>query len=131
MILLDTHALIWWVSGLQPLSARARRAVAEALRRGPVHASAISILEIATAARRGRLALRVPVDVWLEELGRLPELALLPVTAQIARVAGAMGEEMHGDPVDRLIVATARVLKLDLVTADTRLRSGKQVRCVW
>jgi len=131
MILLDTHVIIWWVSGLQPLSAKARRAVGEALRRGPVHASAISMLEIGTAARRGRLALGMAVDDWLEDLGRLPELEWLPVTAGIARLAGGMGEEMHGDPIDRIIVATARVLKLNLVTADARLRSSTEVPVIW
>jgi PIN domain nuclease of toxin-antitoxin system len=131
MILLDTHALVWWVSGLQPLSAKARRAVAAALKRGPVHASAISLLEIATAMRRGRLSLGMPADDWLDDLGRLPELALLPVTADIARLAGAMGEEMHGDPIDRIIVATARVLKLNVVTADARLRRSTQVTVIW
>lgn len=72
MILLDTHALIWWVSGIEPLSAKARRAVADALKRGPVSASAISLLEIATAVRRGRLALGVPIEKWFDDLSALP-----------------------------------------------------------
>lgn len=122
MILLDTHALIWWVSGLQPLSARARRALGDALKRGPVRASAISFLEIATAARRGRLVLEAPVDRWLQDLLAMSELRIEPVSAEVARLAGSLGEEVHGDPVDRIIVATARLLGLRLVTADARLR---------
>ena len=131
MILLDTHALIWWVSGIEPLSAKARRAVADALKRGPVSASAISLLEIATAVRRGRLTLGVPIEKWLDDLSALPELRLEPVSADIARQAGFLGEGMHGDPVDRIIVATARILKLKLVTADSRLRSAEYVQAIW
>lgn len=131
MILLDTHALIWWVSGDPSLSLKARRAVAGALERGPVHASAISVFEIATAARRGRLVLSSPLERWLDDLGRLAELRLEPVDAEIARRAGLMGEDMHGDPIDRVIVATALALQLKLVTADQRLRSMKGVRAIW
>jgi PIN domain nuclease of toxin-antitoxin system len=131
MILLDTHALIWWVSGIEPLSAKARRAVADALKRGPVYASAISLLEIATAVRRGRLALGVPIEKWLDDLSALPELRLEAVSADIARQAGLLGEGMHGDPIDRIIVATARILNLKLVTADSRLRGADEVQTIW
>jgi PIN domain nuclease of toxin-antitoxin system len=131
VILLDTHALVWWVSGIEPLSPKARRAIADALKHGPVHASAISLLEIATAARRGRLALTMPMDAWLDNLGLLPELRLEPVGADVARHAGSLGEEVHGDPVDRIIVATARILDLRLVTADPRLRGSGLVQAVW
>ncbi|HEX6267167.1 MAG TPA: type II toxin-antitoxin system VapC family toxin [Burkholderiales bacterium] len=131
VILLDTHALIWWVSGVEPLSPKARRALSDALKRGPVHASAISLLEIATAARRGRLSLGVPVEKWLDDLSALPELRLEPVSADIARHAGSLGEGVHGDPIDRIVVATARVLKLKLVTADARLRGSSEVQAIW
>jgi PIN domain nuclease of toxin-antitoxin system len=131
VILLDTHVLVWWASGIEPLSARARRAMADALKRGPVHASAISLLEIAIAMRRGRLALNLPADTWLDSLALLPELRLEPVTADIARRAGSFGDTLHGDPIDRLIVATAQILGLRLVTADARLQRSHEVPTVW
>ena len=61
VIVLDTHALVWWATGSDQLSARATKAIGEALREGPIVASAISILEIATAVRRGRLVLSRPL----------------------------------------------------------------------
>lgn len=131
MILLDTHVLIWWVSGLQPLSARARRAVNEALKGGRVRASAISVLEIATAVRRGRLRLGLPVEEWLQHLGALPDLRIEPVTSEIAQLAGSIGDGLHGDPVDRIIVATARLLKCRLITADANLRRSGEVPTLW
>lgn len=131
VILLDTHALVWWVSGIEPLSAKAQRVVSDALKRGPVHASAISLLEIATAVRRGRLALGMPIEEWLDALSALPQLRLQPVNAEIARHAGSLGDRVHGDPIDRIILASARVLKLKLVTADARLRASREVEAIW
>jgi PIN domain nuclease of toxin-antitoxin system len=131
MIVLDTHALVWWATGSDQLSARVARAIGESLRKGPVAASAISILEIATAVRRGRLVLSRPVEDWLSDLRALPELRLEPVGFDVASRAGAWGDAMPGDPADRLIAATAFVLGARLVTADARLAKAKVVRTVW
>jgi PIN domain nuclease of toxin-antitoxin system len=127
LILLDTHALLWWVNGTPSLSARARRA----LRGSSLAASAISVLEIATAVRRGRLALGVPVEQWFADLALLPELTLEPVTAEIARVAGTFDDSVPGDPADRIIAATALALGARLVTADRRLRAVPRLQAVW
>ncbi len=131
MIVLDTHALVWWVSGSSRLSARARREVVNALRLGPVAASAISLFEIATAARRGRLELGLPVSEWLAELQRIAELRIEPVGAQIAQFAGGFPESVPGDPADRIILATAVALRAKLVTADAKMREMPQVESVW
>ncbi len=131
MIVLDTHALIWWAVGDRRLSARALRAIRAAARAGAVFASAISVLEIATAVRRGRLTLSVPFEQWLADLRALPELRLEPVSAEIAALAGSFDGTMHGDPADRIIAATARMLGARLVTADERLRGLPDVAAVW
>jgi PIN domain nuclease of toxin-antitoxin system len=130
VIVLDTHVLVWWASGTR-ISPRASRAVQTALRRGPLHASTISVMEIATAVRRGRLSFAVPVADWLRDLLRLPEIRLQPVSAEIAELAGTLGDSLHGDPADRIIVATARSLGARLVTADARLRGSNDVQAVW
>jgi PIN domain nuclease of toxin-antitoxin system len=131
VIVLDTHALLWWASGSSRLSSRARREVAGALRSGPLSASAISLFEISTAARRGRLALGMPVAEWIAQLGKIAELRLVPVSSEIASAAGAMPDPVPGDPADRIIVATAAALNAKLVTADQRLRKSAQVETVW
>ena len=131
MIVLDTHVLVWWVSGSKALSARAKREIRSAQAAGRLCASAISLLEIATAVRRGRLALGSPLDRWCEDLARLPELQIQPVTAEIARVAGAFDASAPGDPADRIIAATALALGARLVTADVRLRRFPQLQTVW
>lgn len=131
MIVLDTHALVWWAAGAAQLSARARRAIQSTARRAPVVASAISVFEITTAVRRGRLQLALPLEQWLADLRLLPELRFEPVSADIAQVAGAFEEAVPGDPADRIIIATALTLNARLVTADDRLRQARRVETVW
>lgn len=131
MILLDTHALVWWAAGASELPARARRAIQAEARHRSVGASAISLFEIATAARRGRLRFNVPVEQWLADLVLLPELGIEPVNAAIAQLAGSFDDSMPGDPADRMIVATAIQLQARLVTADDRLRRVRQIETVW
>ena len=131
MILLDTHALVWWATGAPRLSARARRAIMSAIRQEPAVASAISVFEIATLVRRGRLTFGVPLEQWLSDVRLLPELRLEPVSADIAQLAGTFEEPMPGDPADRIIVATAIRLQAKLVTADDRLGKSRLVETVW
>ena len=131
MIVLDTHVLIGWVSGAFKLSPRAKRAIDAAVRLGPVMVSAISVFEIATAVRRGRLELGFPLEPWLADLGTLPELRFEPVSVEIASLAASFDEAMPGDPADRIIAATAIAFQAKLVSADQRLRDVPLVKAVW
>jgi PIN domain nuclease of toxin-antitoxin system len=131
VILLDTHALVWWAADAPRLSARAKRAISAALRQGPITASAISVFEIATAVRCRRLVLETPAEQWLSDLRMLPELHFEPVSAGIAELAGSFGEPFPGDPADRIIAATAIALGLKLVTADAQLRGAPRLQAVW
>jgi PIN domain nuclease of toxin-antitoxin system len=131
VIVLDTHALVWWVSGSKRLSAPARRAIEQSVRQGSVVASTISVLEIATAARRGRLVLGTPIGEWLADVRALPELRFEPVSVEIAHRAGDLGDAASGDPADRIIVATALTLRAKLVSADARLHGIPHLAVVW
>ena len=93
--------------------------------------SAISLLEIATAIRRGRLQLSMPLDQWLADMNSLPEIRVESVSAEIAVLAGGLAEPMHGDPADRLIVATTAVLGVPLVTGDRKLRAYRGIKTMW
>ena len=131
MIVLDTHALIWWADAGTKLSKRARQAISAASRRRELVASAISIFEIITLERRGRLAFATSVNEWLTNLRKLPELTIHPVTDEIAERAGGLGEVFPGDPADRLIASTALVLGVPLVTQDTKIRDLPHLSTVW
>jgi len=129
LIVLDTHVLVWWLTGSAPLSRAAKLAVAKAA--DQIVASAISVLEIVTAHRRDRLKFTVPLEQWLADARRLPELRFEPVTAEIAQLAGSFGEDMHGDPADRIIAATAIILNASLITADRKLRANRALKTIW
>jgi len=131
VIVLDTHALVWWVTNAPRLSLRAKRAIEAAVRQAPVTTSAISIFEVATAVRRERLHLKPPLEEWLRDIRALPELHIEPVTADIAHLAGTLEREVPGDPADRIILATAVTLEAKLVTADERLSSSRRVETIW
>jgi PIN domain nuclease of toxin-antitoxin system len=132
VIVLDTHALIWWADAGSKLSKKARQAATVESRRQGLVASAISVFEIITLERRGRLAFKVPADEWLIHLRKLPELRIHPITDEIAERAGALGDGVFpGDPADRLIAATSLVLGAPLITHDTKLRAVPSLSTVW
>lgn len=94
MILLDTHALIWWANGeLQRLSPPALAAIEaereQAARPGSAPGllvSAISCWEVAMLVQRGRLALRLEVERWLATVAAIPAIRLLPLEPAVAVV---------------------------------------------
>lgn len=113
------------------LSAKAKRAIQASVSAGDLVMSAASVLEIATLVRRGRLELKRELGEWLDDVQSLPELRIEPVTAAIAARAGSFEADVQGDPIDRLIIATAVVLDESLVTADERIQSLGWLRTVW
>jgi PIN domain nuclease of toxin-antitoxin system len=131
VILVDTHALVWWFTDPDRLSRPARQALRRTSPSRPACASAITLFEIATMLRRGRLKVRVDMGEWLAALRSLPELSILPVTEAVACRAGLLAEALPGDPADRLIVATTLEAGGRLVTADQSLRDSGVVETVW
>src|ERR1017187_7765111 len=111
-----------WSGGLQPkkLSREQCRVLDEAERRGEcVGISAISLLEIALL-NEGRQRLSVSLDQVFRELDTNPAFRIFPLTTDVAREMAALGDSLR-DPGDRVIVATARVHRLRLLTADQRI----------
>jgi PIN domain nuclease of toxin-antitoxin system len=131
VIVLDTHALVWWLSDSQKLTPVARRTIKAAAASSGVAVSTISLFEIGTLVRRRRLKLAVDVQRWFGAVCALPELTVEPVSAEIAWAAAALDQALPGDPADRIIVATARALEARLVTADAKLRVAAPVETVW
>jgi PIN domain nuclease of toxin-antitoxin system len=113
-LLLDTHAVIWFLAGREELRADAREAIETADR---VYVSAASIWEMATKVARGRLEAPPDFPHRLLDLGML-QLAL---EWEHARVAGGLPLH-HRDPFDRMLVAQAMVERLTIVTRDEVIR---------
>lgn len=116
MILLDTHTLIWLDAGLDTLGTKARAQLDSASLDERLTVSAISFWEVGMLVNKGRLQMDLDMLQWRSELlsGGLRELA---VTGPIGIEAAALAR-FHGDPADRLIVATAIRENLLLATAD-------------
>jgi PIN domain nuclease of toxin-antitoxin system len=128
VIVLDTHAWIWWTTAPAKLSRKARQAIEGADRLG---VSPISCLEVATLARRGRIALDRDADAWVEQALAQESIELIPLTPQIAVSAGGLEDGFPGDPADRLIYAAALSAGADLVTKDAALRRFDSSRTIW
>ncbi len=73
---------------------------------------------------------RDPLE-WIEQALALRKVELLPLTPQVAVRSTQLGAGFHFDPADRLIVATALLLRAPLVTRDRRIRGYRPVQSVW
>lgn len=117
-LLLDTHSWIWLMSGDQhKFSRQTRNAIDRACAGHRCWLSVISLWEVSTLHARGRIRLSYNSGQLLQAARATPGIQLAPLSAEAAWDAGCL--PMHGDPADRLIVATARELKATLVTSDS------------
>ncbi|MBI5535335.1 MAG: type II toxin-antitoxin system VapC family toxin [Deltaproteobacteria bacterium] len=126
MIVLDTHAWIWFAADDRELSDSAMQAIRQADRVG---VSAISVWEVGMLCAKGRIQLQPDARRWVHRALRIDRVELLPLSEEIALLATEM--VLHGDPADRIIVATASACGAQLVTRDTRIRSAGLVPIVW
>ena len=127
-LLLDTHALIWTVEG-RSLQPGAERAINLASAAGePIYVSPISAWERGMLVAKGRITSRIPPKLWFEQVVSQPQIALAGLSQAILTDASFLPAPLHGDPADRIIIATARAYDLTLVTHDRAIldyaRSG-------
>lgn len=128
--LLDTHIWIWWMLGDPGLS-RAEREALDAL---PADArpviSDISLWEFATLVDLGRITISGSVEDWLRIAASPATVRVQPITPGIVAEMNRLPTTFHRDPADRLIMATARFLKLPLATKDRKIR-GSRLAPLW
>ncbi len=129
MIVLDTHAWLWWMSAPERLSRAAGDAIDEARSIG---VSTLSAWEVAMLAVRKRIALDRDVGAWVRQALAEPRVEALAPTAEVAIAAALLdAKAFPGDPVDRLIYATARATSSRLVTRDEAIRTFDPKRTLW
>ncbi len=128
MIILDTHAWVWWVNESSTLPPAARRAIDAADQLG-VHP--ISCWEVARLVEKGRLGLRLDVEQWVTLALQRPHVMLLPFAPRTAVLAARLPGGFHGDPADRLIVASCLLHGAALVTKDASIRNWGKVPVLW
>ena len=114
-MLLNTHALLWWLAGDTNLSVIARRTIADSA--NEIFVSAASAWEVATKFRIGKLPGAGPLGVDFAREVRQQGFVALAISIEHAQVAGALVGE-HRDPFDRMLIAQAREEKMALVSND-------------
>lgn len=124
---LDTHIWIWWMLGEPSLSQRERDALDALLPENRPVLSDISLWEFATLVDMGRVKIRKSVEEWLHIAASPATVKIQPITPTIVAEMNRLPADFHRDPADRLIVATARCLKLPLATQDRKIRSSRMI----
>ena len=122
MLLLDTHAWIWTVEGDERrIGRRSRRMIARAAEQEAARVSAATVFEIVALHTAGRLNLAQPPEEWIDTLLESSGVRLAELTRGVAVDAGFIPRAALADPLDRLLVATARQLDATFLTGDARI----------
>ena len=118
---------IWLLNGDATLPPKIRKTIGESLSTGNVYLSAISCWEIAMLAQRNRIILTKPCIEWITEGFSRSGIQLLELTPEISVESCQLPDFHHGDPADRMIIASARLTNSYLVTRDqTIIAYGKK-----
>jgi PIN domain nuclease of toxin-antitoxin system len=124
-ILLDTHIWIWWVTGQKDLPETEREVLNRTAEDDLPCISAISLWECQMLHARGRLHLEMPLDSWLFQAASPDTVDVLPLNVAVIVALDQLPRSFHGDPADRIIVATARAANLPLATHDRKIRRSR------
>lgn len=131
MIVLDTHAWLWWISNPEKLGAAAASSIEQAMTKNGILLSSISTWEIALLVDKGRLTLSIDVRDWVRKTESLPFVRFMPVDNTIALRSVSLPGAFHADPADRIITATALTTGMPLVTKDEKIRACSFIQTIW
>lgn len=129
-VILDTHIWIWWLTSSPSLKSAERKSLDSIADKGGICLSAISLWEAQLLYSRKRLSLPVSFEEWLERATAPEVLSILPLDRDVIVSLNNLPETFHGDPADRLIVATAHAHGLPLATNDRAIRKSRVTK-VW
>jgi PIN domain nuclease of toxin-antitoxin system len=131
-LLLDTHVVLWWQAGGTRLSRAAARAITTA---EEILISPLTCWEVATLARMGRIELDRDAVAWARALLSLDRVTTATLSPEASAWAGGLGDSCPGDPIERLLYATARDHRVPLISTDERLRAfagtAHEVQVIW
>ena len=127
-VLLDTHIWVWWLTPGSPLSRAERSALDAKAARRELFLPAISLWEAQVLHAKQRLELPLPFAEWLARATDERMISVLPLSIEVVLALDALPASFHGDPADRLIVATARAHALPLATHDAAIRRSRTVK---
>ena len=120
-LLLDTHVLIWLINGDAALSRAAKQEIDDASADRETLVSVVCFWEIGMLQLKRRIRLAGSVLDWTRDAVNRPGITVAPLTPEIAAASSFLPGRFHADPVDRMIVATARETGATLLTRDRRI----------
>lgn len=123
-VLLDTHIWLWWLLGSERLSIQERRSLDRLAAGGGTHLSAMSLWEAQMLHAKARLAVDRPFENWLRQAAAPGVVQTVPIDVDVVIALDRLPDAFHGDPADRLIVATGLAHGMVLATHDRAIRSS-------
>ncbi|HRI63489.1 MAG TPA: type II toxin-antitoxin system VapC family toxin [Polyangium sp.] len=129
-VLLDTHVWIWWLTGSERLSHKEYGELDRLASRSALGIAAVSLWEAQMLHAKGRLMLDRSFDVWIRDATASGIIQLFPLDIEVVIALNVLPRSFHGDPADRLIVATSRARGLPLATHDNAIRRSR-VTPIW
>lgn len=120
-LVLDTHIWIWLMEGAPDLKPALRDALDDCAREGELLVSTISAWELGMLEAKRRITFDQDCADWVKDAISAPGIRLAPLEPEVAVASTRLPGDFHGDPADRIIVATARAYACPLVTADAAI----------
>ena len=129
--LLDTHTWIWWNMNPKRLSKRVKDLIGDANMYNEILLSAISPWEFSKLLERKRIGISCDPEEWIHTALDMPKLRLVPLSPILSYRSTILPQPFHNDPVDQIIVATAREENATILTKDHRILACENVRSLW
>lgn len=126
-VVLDTHMWVWWLTPESGLRRAERDALDRTADARELYIAAISLWEVQLLYAKQRLDLPVPFAEWIARAADPRMVSVLPLDVDVILAVDSLPPSFHGDPADRLIVATARAHAMPLATHDAAIRKSRVV----
>ena len=120
-LLLDTHVWLWLESAPEQIAKPAASRIRKAAQDGKLWVSVLSVWEIGMLVAKERIRLSMPVEEWVRQAAATPGMRMLALTPEIALESSRLPDSPHGDPVDRMLMASARMHNLTLISQDRKM----------
>ncbi len=120
-ILFDTHAWLWFVAGDIKIDPKIITLVEKSREMNSLYLSSISLWETSMLIKKERVNVNQPTLSWIKSAIKTSNIHLIHITPEIAYESTELPNNFHGDPADRIIVATARVMDLIILTRDHKI----------
>ncbi len=122
ILLLDTHIWIWYATGVEKaISQKLRALIAKQSAHSAVYISSISLWEIGMLALKNRITFEMPLKKWVYQALAGTRVKVENVSGEVALESALLQDDFHGDPADRILLATSKSIGATLMTRDKEI----------